>query len=353
MTDRRIPIANIYYLLCYAWRHVEESNVVRLDEIEGLQRVHDLLGKVLAEGTFRLVRRGLDRNYQEAHEDLAGIRGKLAVGETAKRALRARGRTACDFDELSHDVLHNRILRSTLGSLLRFPDLHRQVEAKIREAWLKLNGVSEVRLNHRLFGQVQLDRNRHLESFLLTVCRLVHDQLLVDERSGTARFADFSDDRMAKLFEDFVIEFYRREQSNYRVNPGGRGIAWDDDGTSDNQRPKLPAMEADVILESPMRRTGPARRIVLDAKFYREALRGRYGVRKLHSAHLYQLLAYLRNREVTVRQGPRHEGILLYPVVDEPLRIDVRLEGFSIRARSIDLARDWRQVHEEMLAVIA
>ena len=50
MTTRKIPIANVYYLLCYAWRHMEEANVVRLNELEGLQQVHDLLGKVLAEG---------------------------------------------------------------------------------------------------------------------------------------------------------------------------------------------------------------------------------------------------------------------------------------------------------------
>ena len=353
MTDRRIPIANVYYLLCYAWRHVEESDVVRRDAIEGLERVHDLLGKVLAEGTFRLVRRGIDRGYREVHEDLAGIRGKLVVCETAKRALRAKGRAACEFEELSHDVLHNRILRSTLGSLLRIPDLHPEVETQVRMARLKLDGVREVQLSRRLFGQVHLDRNRHLERLLLSVCRLVHDQLLVEEQSGTARFTDFSDEKMAKLFEDFVIEFYRREQDGYRVNPGGRGIAWVDDGTMYDQRSKVPKMEADVILEAPKRRDRPARRIVLDTKFYREALGGRYGARKLHSSHLYQLLAYLRNREATVRPGPRHEGILLYPVVDAPLRIDVRLEGFPIRARSIDLARDWPRIHEDMLAVIA
>ena len=94
MKDRKIPIANIYYLLCYAWSHVDERDVVRLEELEGLERVHDLLGKVLAEGTFRLIRRGIDRGYRDVREDLAGIRGKIAVGETAKRALRARGQVS-------------------------------------------------------------------------------------------------------------------------------------------------------------------------------------------------------------------------------------------------------------------
>ena len=125
------------------------------------------------------------------------------------------------------------------------------------------------------------------------MCRLVHDQLLLDERSGDARFADFTDEKMAKLFEDFVTEFYRRELVGFRVNHSGRRIKWNDDGTSDSQRSMIPRMEADVILETADRRVGP-RRIVLDTKFYRETLSGHYGGLKLRSNHLYQLLAYLR-----------------------------------------------------------
>lgn len=331
---------------------MEESNVVRLSELDRLERVSDLLGKVLAEGTFRLIRRGIDRGYREVREDLAGIRGKLAIGETAKRALRARGRAACDFEELSRDVLHNRILRSSLGSLLRLPKLNREVRTEVRNAWLKLDGVQEVRLNARLFGQVQLDRNRRVERFLLAVCRLIHDQLLVDESSGDARFTDFTDEKMEKLFEDFVIEFYRRELVGYRVNPGGsRTIAWDDAGTPASQRSMIPRMEADVILESANRQIGP-RRIVLDTKFYSEALSGRGGARKLRSTNLYQLLAYLRNREATTHPGPRHEGILLYPMTDAPLKVDVRLEGFWVRARSIDLGQEWPRIHADLLDVV-
>ena len=345
MNDKKIPIANIYYLLCYAWGHVEEGDVVRLDELEELERVHDLLGKVLAEGTFRLIRRGIDRGYREVREDLAGIRGKIAIGETAKRALRARGQAACDFEELSHDVLHNRILRSTLRSLLRLPDLHSDVRAEVRSAYTKLDGVSVVPLNRRLFQLVQLDRNRRYYRFLLSVCRLIHEQLLVNERSGEATFTDFSEERMEKLYEDFIIGFYRREQDRYRVNHRGRAIDWDDEGTPDHQRSRLPRMEADVILEA------PDRRIIMDAKCYREALGGRYGG-KLHSDNLYQLLAYLRNRESTEAPGPRHEGFLLYPTVEASVAVDVRLEGFSIRARTIDLAQDWRNIHDGMLGIL-
>lgn len=343
-----IPIVNIYYLLCYAWRHVEEKDIVRLEELAGLNGTHHLLGKILAEGTFRLLRRGIDHGYREVQEDLAGIRGKLTVGETAKRALRSRGRAACEFEELSQDVLHNRILRSTLAALLTLPDLDTGVQREIRTAYQKLKGVSLVRLNQRLFGQIELDRNRYLYRFLMSVCRLIHDHLLVDQRSGQARFPDFREDdtRMWKLFEDFVIEFYRREQDEFGVNRDGRGILWDAEGTSEYYRSMLPRMEADVLLDS------SSRRIILDCKYYKEGAFSD-GTKSLRSAHLYQLLAYLRNREATTKLEPKLEGILLYPVIDEPLTADVRLEGFPIRVRGINLAQDWSRIHTDMLAVIA
>ena len=107
-------------------------------------------------------------------------------------------------------------------------------------------------------------------------------------------------------------------------------------------------MTADVILES------PERRIILDTKYYQDALARRRGTGtgKLYSGNLYQLLAYLRNRQATKAGGPVHEGILLYPEVGQPLRADVRLEGFRIQARTVNLGRDWRHIHREMLETI-
>lgn len=346
MSSKKIPIANIYYLLCYAWSHFEERDVVRLDELEKLESIHNLLGKVLAEGVFSLIRKGIDRDYRDVHENLAGIRGKIAVNETVKKALRARSQVACIYEELSHDVLHNQLLRSTLKSLIRLPDLCNDVRVDVRKAYTSLSGVTVVNLNRQLFQRVHLDRNRQYYRFLLSVCRLIYEQLLVDEKSGETRFTDFSEERMEKLYEDFIIGFFCREQSRYRINHRGRKIDWADEGTHDHHRSKLPKMEADVILEA------PNRRIIMDAKYYKETLGGRFGG-KLHSNNLYQLLAYVRNREITAEPGVKHEGILLYPTVNESVAVDVCLEGYSIRARSINLAQNWSNIHQDMLALIA
>ena len=347
-----IPILNVYYLLCYAWGRVQERNTSRLAMLGSLSTVQDLLGKVLAGGVNHLFRRGIDRGYRERREDLAGIRGKLAVSETAKRALRVQGRIACDFEELSVDVLPNRILRTALHGLLdRRNGLDPAVRSEVRSAYRRLNGVSRTRLKTNTFSQVQLGGNRRLYQFLLSVCRLLYESAIVDESTGRIVFRDFRRDEatMWALFEEFVTGFYEREQRDYSVNPGSCRIDWTNaDAETDVDWSRIPVMEADVILES------PKRRIVLDTKYYQDALaRGRgSGTGKLHSDNLYQLLAYVRNRQGTSPGEPVHEGILLYPEVHERLRVAIKLEGFRIQARTVNLDRDWRHIRREMLEAI-
>ncbi len=358
---KEIPIHNVYYLLCYAWESAQFRDLARTGEAGELASVQDLLGKVLARGTNRLVRRGIDRGYVERREDLAGIRGKLAVGETAKRAVRARGRAACDFEELSMDILANRIVRSSLGSLRRLGErkqgagrdqvgLDPTVRKEVVSAYHRLGGVSVVPLERRTFGMVQLDRNRGLYRFLLSVCRRIYECQLVDESKDDRQvFHDFRRDEatMWRLFEKFVTGFYRQKQHKFSVNEGGRSIQWSDSlGATENDRKLIPGMEADIVLES------PERRIIMDTKYYGEALGGRHGSSKLKSGNLYQLLTYLRNRQATKPDGAKHEGILLYPQVDKPLAAELRLEGFRIQARTIDLAQPWQDIRDDLLEIL-
>ena len=356
-----ITIQNLYYLLCYAWGFAEQRNTKVVTDAGKLTAVQDLLGRVLATGVNHLRRRGIDRGYVERREDIAGIRGKLAVSETVKRALRARGRVACDFGELSVDILPNRILRSSLNSLKRLGERRRGtrgeltgldggVRQEVASAYRWLGGVSVIPLHRRTFGLVQLDRNRRLYRFLLSVCRLVYESQLMDEsRSDRTIFHDLRANKreMWRLFENFVTGFYRREQREFRVNSGGAGISWwQEEGATAADLNLIPRMSADIILES------KDRRIIMDTKYYKETLKGRYGSTKLKSGNLYQLLTYLCNRQATKPDGPKHEGILLYPQVDEAVQAEVRLGGFRIQARTIDLNQPWQKIHDGLLEIL-
>ncbi|MEQ9398181.1 MAG: hypothetical protein RJQ04_03345 [Longimicrobiales bacterium] len=343
-----IPIQNVYYLLCYAWGHLGERDLVEASSLERMDQVHDLLGKVLAEGTFRLVRRGIDRGYRETTEELAGIRGKLEVGAMATRAVRARGRTICTYEEYSADILTNRILRSTLDLLLRSRELDADVRRDVALAHQKLDGVTILPLRRKHFRQVQLDRNQRLYRFLLPLCELAYDSVLVGQRPGDINFADFrrDEERMWRLFEEFATEFYRRELRAYRVTGQGR-MGWHDLTASlERDGARIPGMVPDIVLE------GPERRTILDAKYYQSPLTSHHGRARVRSGNLYQLFAYLQNRQGARPAGPRHDGILLYAAVGESFRIDVSIQGFRVQARTVDLGRPWQEVRREMLEVV-
>ncbi len=344
----KIPIRNVYYLLCYAWRHLAGTDLIETGALDDLEQVQDLLGKVLAEGTFRLVRRGIDRGYREISAEIVGVRGKLEPAAMARTATRARGRTVCTFEEFSPDILHNQILRSTLDVLLRGQTLDQRVRRDVLLAHEKLAGVSIIHVNGQSFRRVQLDSNQRHYRFLLEVCRLVHESLLVEESGEGVAFRDFREDEavMWRLFEDFCRSFFSAEQKTFAVLPGRRIPWYELTGRTPDDETYMPVMEADILLES------EHRRIILDTKFYGKPLSHWYGSEKLHSANLYQVLAYLENRQGKYPEGPRHEGLLLYAAVDRSIRIDVTVCGFRIRARTVDLSRSFHEIRREMLEIL-
>lgn len=91
--------------------------------------------------------------------------------------------------------------------------------------------------------------------------------------------------------------------------------------------------------------------IVLDCKFYREALQYHHEKPTFRSSHLYQLYAYLSNLELEP-EGKRCEGILLYPGVNSPLDVSFELRGHPVRIKTIHLDQDWQQIRRDLLALL-
>lgn len=343
-----IPIGNIYYLLCYAWDCHEELGTVDLQELQEFDRVENLFGSVLARGVIRVSRRGLDRRYIPFREELPGVRGKIELTETIKRASLVRHRLTCSFEELSHDVLHNQIIAATLDLLIEHQPLDEKVRQRVRIAASRMAGVSRPRLTRQLFSRVQLDGNRRAYRFLINVCRLLFDTRLIDSESGESVFAGIDLERMAlwRVFENFAARFYELEQRHYRVRAQTQVQWWALETFGRSSEGRVPIMKPDLLLES------EDRRIILDTKFYKNGGLGDEINAKLHAGNLYQLFAYVMNRERSHRDGPQHEGILLYPTVGEETRVEFKTHDYRFQGRSVDLSTTPTEIHRAMLETV-
>lgn len=346
-----IPIANIYYLLCYAWDVLKEDReAIPVGSLD-FTNMRELFAHVLINGTRAAIRRGLDRGYQSRQEEIAGIRGRLLLAQTYRRNLPAHARVACEWDELEYGTLPNRILKSTLCELRTSGDLPRTMSDEIHELLRWFAPVQTVRLKPHHFQRVQLHGNNRHYKLLLHVCEFIHEQSFPTpgEQNGKRRFRDFARDDLPKLFEKFVLNFYRRE-----LPPGWEvdapRIKWDCEPDSMNEHAlrHLPDMRTDICL----RNRAENRATIMDTKYYTSALKtGRYRTERLSSGNLYQIFTYLRQR--SCEPGwEKADGILLYPKNEYNLDATFATHGHRMRAVTIDLTQPWQTIAANLRRIV-
>jgi len=337
-----IPIANLYYLLSYAWNHrLSEAELAEVDA-DSCPDLNNLFARILASATTRLLRNGLDRSYLAVTEETPRIRGRIDFSASEKIQSRSRGKLVCIHDELSPDVLHNRIVKATVRLLLSDKLVHSESRKALRKVLEGFSEVGDMRVSPNHFHRVQLHRNNRAYRFLLHLCELIHGSLLPEKASGGGlRFRDFARDEtlMARVFEDFVRNFASRHLDGARVSAAQ--IQWRASDFGEGSA-ILPRMLTDVTV------AWPHRKLILDCKYYQEALVSRYDALRFRSGHLYQLNAYLTNQAAEAG-WEEVEGMLLYPSNGYRLDHCFTLHGrHRVRIATLDLMKGWPEIEGDL-----
>jgi 5-methylcytosine-specific restriction enzyme subunit McrC len=149
---------------------------------------------------------------------------------------------------------------------------------------------------------------------------------------------------MHALFERFVRNFYKREQSFYTV--AASQVPWDVNDPVPEEVSFLPVMQTDIVLRS------GERTLIIDTKYYNQVLAGR-GSPKVQSAHLYQILTYLSQWSQSNLLKSRPDGLLLYAkTAGEAVRLSYTISGFRLQVQTIDLNQPWPSIHSDLLTLV-
>src|SRR6056297_2452347 len=341
----KIPVENIYYLLCYAWDKLDEKDIVKVDVDESTE-ILDLLTKIMINGTKHILKRGIDKNYIETKEELSGVKGKLDLSATIKENLLLQKKTNCVYDEYSTNILHNQIIKTTLNNLKNTKNLDKNLRIELHKVLFHLPQIDLLKLNYRTFDKVELNRNNYFYEFILHVCRIVFDHLLIDESKGEYWFKNFFDDeeKMRILFENFVRNFYKKEQNEYRVKRDRYKWKFSSNDWKSNNH--LPYLETDISLES------KEQKIIIDTKFTKSIFYEHWNKEILRNEHLFQIFAYLLNQENDDEKTKSCEGILLYPVTKEEVSLNYTFQNHTIRIETVDLNQNWKSIDRRLKEII-
>lgn len=343
MSESPIAIRNVYVMMAYAFRAIRNDGT---DQIAGerFDHLHDLLAEILVRGVGAQVKRGLHCDYLHRSEELAGVRGRIDVARTVARRSAVRGRLVCEFDEYESDTPHNQALKSVIVLLLRQGDVAAPRKDALRRLLPHLETVTLVAPTSIRWSELTYHRATAAYRLLLGACELVVRGLLPTQNAGTTKLtAWMSDEVMSSLYERFLREYYALHHPE--LSPGSRVVDWDMSGPFD--RSQLPQMRTDVTL----RHRG--RTLIIDAKYYGNSMQtGAWGKATVHSGHLYQVLAYVKNED-TGRDGSV-SGLLLYARTDavEQPDLDVAIQGNRIGARTLDLNQPWPRLSAQLEEIV-
>lgn len=149
-----------------------------------------------------LVRHGLPKSYQFFEDDLTKVRGSLNVVRQFTSNLVNPSKIACQFDELSNDIVLNQKMKATI-KLLYIHTKCAENKKKLRHLLLLYFDISDIQLSIIRKEKVSLDRTNSNWHWILKLADLLLASMFQTTFGGTNSGYSFLFD-MSKLFEDYI-----------------------------------------------------------------------------------------------------------------------------------------------------
>lgn len=332
-----IRILNIYYMLAYAFQILREQGYASCGT-EQFENTADLLSAILVKGVSVQIKRGLGRTYIEETEPLSCLRGKIDLTESIKQQTLIKQQLVCTYDEFSVDSYMNQVLKTTMEMLLRY-DIPKTRKKELRNLLLYFKDVGTLDI-YNINWNFRFNRNNQSYQMLMSVCYLVIKGLLQTTADGTVKLMQFLDEqRMCRLYEKFILEYYKKHYP--QIKTAASQIGWAlDDGIS----AMLPTMQSDIML------TYGEKTLIIDAKYYGHTTQKQYDVHTLHSNNLYQIFTYVKNKAVA---GGEVSGMLLYAKTDEAVlpNNSYMMSGNKISVKTLDLDCEFSEIAAQLNAI--
>jgi len=331
-------------MLSYAFTTLNQSNFEDV-ATEEFDNMHNLFAAILAKGIGQQLKQGLYREYLNNRENMVVMRGKIDMSGTIKNKIARQQILSCDYDDLSENNLLNQILKTTVMILLRHSKVDAEYKDTLKKEMLFFSNVDTLEPASIRWSSLRFHRNNQTYRMLVSICQLILEGMLLTTEQGEYKLASFLDEqRMCRLYEKFILEYYSKEFPALSVSASQIPWALDDDiGTM------LPVMQSDITLSC------GNEVLIIDAKYYSHTTQLHYDVHTLHSGNLYQIFTYVKNKDSEFGEKPHKvSGMLLYAKTDETIQPDnsYRMSGNKISVRTLDLNCEFPVIVAQLNSIV-
>lgn len=327
-------------MLAYAFHSLDKSGFKKV-ATENFHNATELCAAILDKALEYQIKKGLDHCYEEQSKSMVAVKGKIDITASIKEQSQIKRQLVCVYDEFSINSPINRIIKTTLNLLVK-SNLRKDLKHSLREKMPYFDSVDIVDF-HKIDWRIKYNKNNRECQGIVNVCYLIISGLLQNEENGRYYLADFLDEqRMCRLYEKFLLGYYRKEFPELHAAPSF--ISWQlDDGYDED----LPAMQSDIMLRY------SDKILIIDAKYYKHTKQKRsedYS-KTLISGNLYQVFSYVKNTANNPKNSDKIvSGMLLYAKTEGESELNHRyqMSGNEISVKTLDLNCDFQTIRERL-----
>lgn len=338
-------VKNIYYMLCYSF-YGEQLNQKDEAELgsEAFDNIYNLFSLLLCLILKKQIKKGLHREYVHTTDEMLTVKGKININQTINHNSLVKKKIICDFDEYNENCLLNKVIKTTLFFLIKSNKIGSKTKDELKQLLNYFHKVDLIEIKTIKWDQIKFNRNNLSYKYVVDLCKLILNGLIISDKSGKNKFKEFLDDtRISTIYENFIKAYFRKHYPE--LNACSKRLYL----TSKPVTSFIPMMKTDITLEY------EGRMLIIDAKFYNKILRENYintRCKTVSSNNLYQILTYVDNQD-PLKKGNVY-GMLLYAqTVDEPsISLVDELNHHKIIVSTLNMNEDWGKI-KNRLNVIA
>lgn len=200
----KIPRLSFINMMRYSMDLLDlESNEISI-LYESETNYYDLLVEFLVHMINLLLQRGLYKSYIRIEDNLGYLRGKILFKQNLVENYGVPHKLFCSFDDLTSDVLENRIIKYTLSYLLQCNYFNKRTESSLSLCYRRLDDIGLQPIHDISFSAIEYTPLTIQYKPILTLCKIFLEDTSLNikslgEKSGLSFLID-----MNKVFENFV-----------------------------------------------------------------------------------------------------------------------------------------------------
>lgn len=337
-----ISIENIYWMIAYAFRNIKDKNITQLSN-EKFLNIYDLFSVMMSREINRQVKRGLNKEYIEKQEETSSIKGKIILNDLMRNQYKKSSKVSCEFDDYSVNSYLNRIIKTACLYLLRSNKIKDKNKAiHLKKSIVFFDEVEEINPLTIKWDLIRYNRFNNSYKMLINISYMIIEGLLMSKKNGQFEYREYIDDqKMHKLYEKFILEYYKYNYSN--LNPSVPQVEWNLDEENEYLY-LLPKMQTDITLYN------KNRTLIIDAKYYNNMYQNNtmFDKETFRSNNLYQIYTYVKNEDKN--NTGNVSGMLMYIKTDENEKqfVEYKMGNNKIIVCNLDLSNSFSNVENQL-----